>query len=70
MTRDAVPPPNLARQLDVGSVFGFIVVLVLMLAGDIRQVSRQVLAFRWGLFLSEARPQDAGTNECELKAEG
>ena len=50
VTRDAAPPPNLVRRLVAGLVFGFIVVLGLMLAGDIRQVSRQVLAFRWQLF--------------------
>jgi uncharacterized protein (TIRG00374 family) len=50
VTRDAAPPPNLVRRLIAGLVFGFIVVLGLMLAGDIRQVSRQVLAFRWQLF--------------------
>ena len=50
MTRDVVPPLNLVRRLIAGLVFGFIVVLGLMLAGDIRQVSRQVLAFRWQLF--------------------
>ena len=50
MTQDAAPPPNLVRRLVAGLVFGFVVVLGLMLAGDIRQVSRQVLAFRWQLF--------------------
>ncbi len=50
MTQDAALPPNLVRRLVAGLVFGFIVVLGLLLAGDIRQVSRQVLAFRWQLF--------------------
>lgn len=50
MTREAAQPPNLVRRLVAGLVFGFIVVLGLMLAGDIRQVSQQVLAFRWQLF--------------------
>jgi uncharacterized protein (TIRG00374 family) len=50
VTRDAAPPPNLVRRLIAGLVFGFVVVLGLMLAGDIRQVSRLVLAFNWRLF--------------------
>jgi len=50
VNRDAAPPPNLVRRLVAGLVFGFIVVLVLMLAGDIRQVSRLVLNFNWRLF--------------------
>ena len=50
MTREFAPPSNLTRRLIAGLVFGFVVVLGLMLAGDIRQVSRHFMAFRWQLF--------------------
>jgi len=50
VTQEYALPPNLVRRLVAGLVFGFIVLLGLMLVGDIRQVSRQVIAFRWGLF--------------------
>jgi uncharacterized protein (TIRG00374 family) len=50
VTNEAAPPRNLLRRLIAGLVFGFIVVLVLLLVGDIRQVSQQVLTFRWLLF--------------------
>jgi uncharacterized protein (TIRG00374 family) len=50
VTRDAAPPPNLVRRLVAGLVFGFIVVLGLMLAGDIRQVSQLLISFNWRLF--------------------
>lgn len=41
---------NLTRKLLLGLAFGFVVLLGLMLAGDVRQVSQQVLHFRWALF--------------------
>ncbi len=41
---------SLLRKLATGIVFGFLAVLVLMLVSDIRQVSRDVLAFRWILY--------------------
>ena len=41
---------NLTRRLILGLLFGFVVVLALVLAGDLRQVSQHVLAFRWSLF--------------------
>lgn len=40
----------LARRLALGLAFGFVVALVLLLAGDLRQVGARVLAFRWELF--------------------
>jgi uncharacterized protein (TIRG00374 family) len=41
---------SLFRRLLAGLVFGFVVLVVLMLLGDIRQVSQQVLSFNWALF--------------------
>jgi uncharacterized protein (TIRG00374 family) len=41
---------SLTRRLALGLVFGFIVLVVLVLAGDMRQVSERVLSFRWALF--------------------
>lgn len=41
---------TLTRRLIAGLLFGFLVVLALALAGDLRQVSEQVLAFRWSLY--------------------
>jgi uncharacterized protein (TIRG00374 family) len=40
----------LTRHLIAGLIFGFLVVLTLTLLGDIRQVSRQMIEFRWSLF--------------------
>lgn len=33
-----------------GLIFGFVILLLLMLLGDIRQISQQVFKFRWGLY--------------------
>jgi uncharacterized protein (TIRG00374 family) len=46
----ALKTRGLTRRLLLGLLFGFIVVLALVLVGDLRQVSQHVLAFRWGLF--------------------
>lgn len=42
--------PAIIRRLIPGLVFGFLVFLGLALVGDIRQVSVQVRAFRWGYY--------------------
>ena len=41
---------GVTRRLLAGILFGILVMLVVALAGDLRQVSRQVLDFRWSLF--------------------
>lgn len=41
---------DLARRLILGLALGFVVLLVLVFAGDVRQVSARVLGFQWGLF--------------------
>ena len=41
---------SLTRRVALGLLFGFVVLLVLALASDLRQVSAQMLAFRWALF--------------------
>jgi uncharacterized protein (TIRG00374 family) len=41
--------PDLVRRLVLGLVFGFVVLLVLAFAGDVRQVSARMLGFRWRL---------------------
>lgn len=41
---------QLTRRLGFGVLFGALVLLVVALLGDLRQVSRQVLDFRWSLF--------------------
>lgn len=49
----SVPTPTtsaLVRRLLAGLVFGFIVLLAVMLLGDIRQVSQKVFTFRWQVF--------------------
>ena len=38
------------RRLIAGLIFGFLVFLGLVLVGDIRQVSSQVLAFQWSIY--------------------
>jgi uncharacterized protein (TIRG00374 family) len=43
-------PKNLLRRLAWGLLFGFLVFLVLALISDLRQVSRHILTFRWGLY--------------------
>lgn len=43
-------PNSLTRRLALGLLFGFIVMLILVLAGDLRQVSGRVLSFRWSLY--------------------
>jgi uncharacterized protein (TIRG00374 family) len=42
--------PSIIRRLIPGLIFGFLVFLGLILVGDIRQVSDQVLGFRWIYF--------------------
>ncbi len=42
--------PLLRRRLLAGLIFGFVVLLLTMLLGDIHQVSQQVFTFRWSLF--------------------
>ena len=44
------PASNLARRVSLGLLFGFAVLLVLALVGDLRQVSARMLAFYWALF--------------------
>lgn len=46
---ELVASSSLARRLVAGLLLGFLVLLILVLIGDIRQVSRQVLNFRWSL---------------------
>lgn len=41
---------SLTRRLALGLVFGFVVMIALVLLGDLRQVSAQMLAFRWELY--------------------
>ncbi|HEX7976384.1 MAG TPA: lysylphosphatidylglycerol synthase transmembrane domain-containing protein, partial [Anaerolineales bacterium] len=41
---------KLTRRVALGLLFGFGVLLVLVLAGDLRQVSERVWTFRWGLY--------------------
>ncbi len=41
---------GVTRRLLAGILFGILVMVVVALAGDLRQVSRQVLDFRWSLF--------------------
>jgi hypothetical protein len=41
---------SLFRKLMLGVLFGFLVILILALAGDLRQVSQEMVAFRWELF--------------------
>ena len=41
---------DLVRRLGLGFAFGFVVLLVLAFAGDVRQVSARVLGFQWGGF--------------------
>lgn len=41
---------DLTRRLMLGLIFGFVVLLALVFVGDLRQVSEQVVAFRWSLF--------------------
>lgn len=42
--------PSLKRRLIIGLLFGFVVVLGLALAGDVRAVSERVRSFRWTLY--------------------
>jgi uncharacterized protein (TIRG00374 family) len=42
--------PTILPRLFAGLVFGFVVLLALMLVGDIRQVREQVFSFQWSLF--------------------
>lgn len=50
MTQSITVPRDLTRKLIAGLVFGFLVLLGVILFGDLRQVSGHVLAFRWSLF--------------------
>ena len=43
-------PPSILRRLIPGILFGFLVFVVVALAGDLRQVSGDVRAFRWELY--------------------
>jgi glycosyltransferase 2 family protein len=43
-------PSSLTRRLSLGIFFGFLVMLALTLAGDLRQVGDRVLTFRWALY--------------------
>ncbi|MBC8508726.1 MAG: flippase-like domain-containing protein [Anaerolineales bacterium] len=48
-----MPPENtsaLTRRLIFGLLFGFIVMIALALAADLRQVSERMLTFRWSLY--------------------
>jgi uncharacterized protein (TIRG00374 family) len=42
--------PTILRRLIPGIIFGFLVILGLILIGDIRQTSVQVVAFKWGYY--------------------
>jgi len=44
------PAPSLARKLAPGLLFGFAVLLALALLSDLRQVTAEVLAFRWAYY--------------------
>ncbi|MDI6695313.1 MAG: lysylphosphatidylglycerol synthase transmembrane domain-containing protein [Anaerolineales bacterium] len=46
----ATLPPALFRRMAGGLIFGFVILLLLMLFGDIRQVGQQVFNFHWGLY--------------------
>lgn len=50
MARQITLSRDLTRRLILGLIFGFVVLLALVFLGDLRQVSEQVLAFRWSLF--------------------
>ena len=50
MTDKPIASKTLVRRLLAGVVFGFIVLLVLMLAGDIRQVAHLVIDFNWAIY--------------------
>jgi uncharacterized protein (TIRG00374 family) len=50
VTRAPAPPKSILRRLLAGLVFGFVVLLALMLLGDVRQVSQQVFSFHWIYF--------------------
>lgn len=41
---------SIAHRLIPGLIFGFLVFLVVVLVGDLRQVSQQVIGFRWELY--------------------
>jgi len=41
---------SIGRRMIPGLLIGFVVLVGLMLAGDLRQVSRQILSFRWEFF--------------------
>ncbi len=41
---------TILRRLIPGFLLGFLVFLVLILVGDLRQVSNQVLGFQWGYY--------------------
>lgn len=43
-------PASLSRRLILGILFGAIVLIVLALAGDVKQVGEQMITFRWSLF--------------------
>jgi glycosyltransferase 2 family protein len=42
---------SLIKRLFLGLIFGFIVLLALILVGDVRQVSERVLVFPWHLYI-------------------
>jgi uncharacterized protein (TIRG00374 family) len=50
MTTTTPKTASITHRLALGLVFGFIVLVVLVLAGDLRQVSERVLSFRWALY--------------------
>jgi uncharacterized protein (TIRG00374 family) len=43
-------PKTITRRLIAGLIFGFLVFLVVILVGDLQQVSSQVIHFRWSFF--------------------
>lgn len=49
-TTSPIATPALLRRLLVGLAFGFVVLLLLMLLGDVRQVSELIFAFEWALY--------------------
>jgi glycosyltransferase 2 family protein len=42
--------PSISRRLIAGLLFGFLVLLAMILVGDLRQLTGQIMDFRWSLF--------------------
>jgi uncharacterized protein (TIRG00374 family) len=50
MMTPSTPSSSILRRLIPGLLFGFLVFVILVLAGDLRQVGDQVLRFQWALY--------------------